>query len=417
MILRDKTRRRLARTVLVLFGWAPFLLLVLIAFFIHGKTYDRWVETQLTNSLEMQVSFQEFEHPRWDTSRYEGVTLSDPETGEAVMNCNLLEVEYQHTGTPIPLLRIRMRDCRVFMDNSRPMWSFIERSFAHRRLWKNMQVEFSLANLSFDKCSNQTIRYMAGTLSDIPNGSEGVFAVYVSDKNAKGERSEQEKPARLKIARLKNTSPATTNITLDSTQCPLAGELLAYWFPPAQRLGACARFAGTFNAYSSGSGWDGSVSGIFNDVELNRIFVRGGKARCQATARLSITQGEFVNERLVVAKGQLDAVKGSVDSAFIDTLTTQLKFPGAGAFNPYGNMTPFQQLSLGFEYENEMVSFTGACADCPNGTILRGDLPLIRQPFSASDKTPLSTVVKLLNSSDEAAYIQIAKPANTSVIR
>lgn len=410
MRLRDKIRRRIARTVLAVFGWVPLVALIFLAFFIHSKTYVEWSESALTNALEMQVNFESFEHPRWDTVRFERVTLSDPETGEPVLKCALLEVEHQHTKTPIPLLRIRLKNCKVYMDNSASLWSFVHRSFAHRRLWKNMQVEFSAVNVSFDSCNEQSIRFMSGTLKDVKEGSEGVFALYIDNQTETGNSEESNEPARLRIARMTDTSPATTTIALDASKCPIASGMISHWHTPLKRLGSNSLFQGTIVAANSGSGWNGNIKGEFDNVQLNQMFVSNGKPQCVAVAKITFDKGEFIDQRLVTARGRVDAQNGTIERSLLDKLVSQLHLSGSGMFNPYSDSTHFTQLAFGFDIQNEMISFTGQCNSCPSGTILKSEWALIREPLNPSDKPPVAVVMKTFSYADNPNYIQIAQP-------
>ena len=414
MRLRDKIRRRIARTVLAVFGWAPLVALIFTAFFIRSKTYVEWSESALTNALEMQVNFESFERPRWDTSRFERVTLSDPETGEPVLKCALLEVEHQHTKTPVPLLRIRLKDCRVYMDNSASLWSFVHRSFAHRRLWKNMQVEFSAVNVSFDSCKEQSIRFMSGTLKDVKDGSEGVFAFYINDLREDLKKEESNEPARLKIARLTNASPVTTTIALDASNCPIASGMLSHWHAPLKRLGSNSLFQGTVVAANAGAGWDGTVTGEFDNVDLSQMFIKAGRAQMIANAKITIEKGEFIDQRLVSARGRVDSQNGAIDRELLDTFVAQLHLSGSGIFNPNESVTPFKQIAFGFDIQNELISFTGLCSSCPQGTILNGKWSLVREPLNPSDKPPVAVAMKTFSYADNQQYIQIAQPDGNS---
>ena len=410
MRLRDKIRRRIARTVLAVFGWIPLVALIFIAFFIRSKTYVEWSESTIANALEMQVNFESFERPRWDTSRFERVTLSDPETGEPVLKCALLEVEHQHTKTPIPLLRIRLKDCKIYMDNSVSLWSFVHRSFAHRRLWKNMQVEFSAVNASFNSCNSQRIRFISGTLKDVDAGAEGVFAIYLEDRMEAGKTGESNDPVRLKIARLTNASPVTTTIALDASKRPIASGMISHWYAPLKRLSGNSSFTGTVVAANAGAGWDGTVTGEFDNVDLSQMFIKAGRAQLVAKAKISIDKGEFIDQRLVSARGRVDAQNGVIDRGLLDTLVTQLRLSGSGMFNPYSDATQFRQIAFGFDIQNEMISFTGKCSSCPPGTILNSQWSLVREPLNPSDKSPLAVAMKTFSYADSQHYIQIAQP-------
>ena len=400
MRLRDKIRRRIARTVLAVFGWIPLVALIFIAFFIRSKTYVEWSESTIANALEMQVNFESFECPRWDTSRFERVTLSDPETGEPVLKCALLEVEHQHTKTPIPLLRIRLKDCKIYMDNSVSLWSFVHRSFAHRRLWKNMQVEFSAVNASFNSCNSQRIRFISGTLKDVDAGAEGVFAIYLEDRMEAGKTGESNDPVRLKIARLTNASPVTTTIALDASKRPIASGMISHWYAPLKRLSGNSSFTGTVVAANAGAGWDGTVTGEFDNVDLSQMFIKAGRAQLVAKAKISIDKGEFIDQRLVSARGRVDAQNGVIDRGLLDTLVTQLRLSGSGMFNPYSDATQFRQIAFGFDIQNEMISFTGKCSSCPPGTILNSQWSLVREPLNPSDKSPLAVAMKTFSYAD-----------------
>ena len=411
MKLRDKTRRRIARTILVVFGWIPIVLLIIAAFFIRSKTCSEWVESSLANSLEMQVDFKSFERPRWDTSRFKGVTLSDAETGEPIMKCASLEVEHQHTKTPIPLLRIRIQDCKVYTDNTVSLWSFIHRSFAHRRLWKNMKVEFSAKNVSFNNASPQIIRYMKGTLIDVKDGSEGIFALFLNEQTEEGKFIELKEPVLLKIARIKNPSPATTTVTLDSTKCPLASEMISHWYTPAKRLGEKSRFHGIVTAANSGMGWNGTLAGDFDNIDLSQLFVSADKLQCAGSANISIKNAVFISQRFVSAHGRLDAQNGTITREMLDTLVSQFHLYGGGAFNRYQDATPFKQIAFEFDFENDMIALTGKCNQCTPGTIVNGELPLIREPFNPANKFPVAVFMKNFSSAnDNQQYYQIAQP-------
>lgn len=416
MKLRDKTRRRAARVILLLFGWAPLFCLIVLAGFLHSNLYDNWVQYLLSTQLEMQTSFRRFEHPRWDTSRYESVVFSNPETGKEVFSCQSLEVESQRQkGKRPPILRVRLTDCRMNLENGYPLWNFIERSFTHRRIWKNAPVELTINNITFDAPYGETFQRIKGTIGDIANGAEGEFRVWkTAQVNSTGNNQPfpEDQAAIFRIMRIRDASPPTTALVVDTTRHPISAKLLAYWRPILNRLGSGARFAGTLYAANNEGYWSGNVNGQFQNVDLNSIFVASSETpRCQGTAQVTLAQGMFRDDQLVLAQGEVVSEGGAIDRDVLHQAVAQMKLSGGGAFNPYRKTIPFKRLQFAFFLESEMVSIQGACPDAAQGTILVSEqLPLLRESFSKSSHSPMSIVKKILNPMDSYEMIQMASP-------
>lgn len=416
MVLRDKTRRRIARITLLLFGWLPLLGLILVAVFLHSDLYDDWARYMLSTQLEMQTSFRRFEHPCWDTSRFENVTFSNPETGKEVLSCRLLEVERQQKRDKrTPILRLRLSDCTINLNNGRPLWTFIERAFTHRKISNNSRVELTINNITFTSPYNETFCRISGTIEDIANGAEGEFRVWQSSQTDSFGRTlplSEDDSALFRIMRIRDASPPTTALVVDTTRHPISTKLLAYWRPLLNRLGN-ARFAGTLYAANNEGTWSGNVNGQFQNAQLDAIFPGSAASapRCRGNALITLTQGLFRDEQLLQAQGEVLSEGGWIDRGVVNQAVSQMKLSGAGTFNPYNQTIPFRRLQFTFFLENEMVRVQGSCPDATRGTILVSEqLPLLRESFSKSAHTPVSVVKKILNPSEQFDVIQIASP-------
>ena len=95
--LYDTTRRRICLTAFVLFCVAPTLAVAAWCVAWQLPMHLRAEAERLNAQLGLDVAIDGLRHPRPGTVLYEGLRLSDPETGQSVLRCRTLEAVWTKT--------------------------------------------------------------------------------------------------------------------------------------------------------------------------------------------------------------------------------------------------------------------------------------------------------------------------------
>ena len=86
--LRQRTRRQFCRAGFLIGCLVPTLALALWGAYRHTPLHDRQLEMALEQSLGLQVRVYGVTHPRPGLVCYEGLELSDAETGAPIATCD-----------------------------------------------------------------------------------------------------------------------------------------------------------------------------------------------------------------------------------------------------------------------------------------------------------------------------------------
>jgi len=380
--LHDRTRRHLCIAGFFLLCVTPTVLVAgwCVTRHLPGRTAaeaqrhlsDAAAEARrLKLVLGFDVSLDGVTHLRPGVVLYEGLELRDPETGDAILRCRLLEVgriaadDRDGTGPGGSLLLVASQP-EIEADALDRVGELVMRLLRRRTGDGDLDVRLTAGEL--------TLRAQHGlqTLTDLTVTVESTPAVAQADARFRLAGDATSDPIHIRLARNRKATPATTGFDLDTGGRALPCSVLAMGLPVLRPLGPRARFDGyvwsnetpdeASTDPTARGRWDGEVKpGRLLDLDLDRLVSDRFPHKLSGSADVTIQSARFRDGRLQSASGTLVAGPGVISRSLIRAATTHLHIaPGAESPTP-GDLVPYEQLALQFVFDEKGLWLQGRC--------------------------------------------------------
>jgi hypothetical protein len=418
--LHDRTRRRACLAALVLFGAIPLLV-------VAGWCLDRHlpgsVQSEadaLGRQLGLLVKLEDVKHLRPGSVLYEGLELSDPETGRTIFRSRCLEVVRQTAGQDRqrPALCVIASQPQVEADNIDLAWRWLQRSLQRPPGQSETDIQFSAAEVTLRAGDrSQTLTDVAALLETLPKGTQAQV-----DFRLAGDKTPD--PASIRVVRNREgdcpdfrvnengTVPfgATTRFELATGDSELPCSVLAMGLAELRTLGERCRFHGQICAYETPDGWNAEVAGQLVDLSLDRLFSDRFRHRLTGIGKASIESARFHRGRLEDFCGVLVAERGTVSRSLLAAAVDRLGVvPGAEPI-PVGERIPYHELAMSITLDAEGLRLRGLCSNVEPGTILSdGRVRIVGEP--SRERQPIAALVQTLVPQSE-----LLVPANRQTV-
>lgn len=378
--ISDRTRRRITLGLFALVGLAPTAILLGWGIWRHLPGHLQQHAQRLSWQLGMKVSLARVQHPRPGTVRYEGMVLSDPETGREAVRCRALEVcraDWSLWQKPARD-RLRLAAIQPEIDAAalEELWGLLQRVLTGRAGDPQAEVEFEAGWVAIRVGPGwQTVDQVKGTIQTLP---EGTLAKVAFRPAAQPDA----KPAWLYAGRYRQGPRPVTVLGLDTAGSELPCSLLGLVAEGLDALGARSRFAGLLDARETDEGWQIILSGRFAEVDLGSL-VSGcfPGYRISGTAELYLERAVILDGRLQKATGWLSAGPGELGVLLLDAAIKGLGLVGDPALGRSDQQVPYEQLAVGFSLDSGGLRLEGLCRAAGSGTILvTAQGPVVSQP-------------------------------------
>lgn len=352
--LYDRTRRRIT---LALF----FVLCVTPTLAVSGWCFSRRLPAHVRGEarflgwqLGMKVALEDVHYPRPGLVRYEGLVLSDPETGNRVLSCRVVEARWTTSdalGTP-PSEKAASEQAGGTKDRqprqSRPLLvltalepaeveaaalgeveGLVERVLARRAGWPEANLQLKAHEVRVRSEAGPLVlveldgRLVTGVTKESP-GRPGL-AEAVAELDFRPSDAGPGEKAAIRVTRVRRLSPAAgldpaVEIVFDTGSAPLPCSLLAGSVEGLALLGPRSRFLGSVQAVQRPEGWSYRVQGRFSAVDLERVFAdRFPPHRLSGLAQVTVKHAALAGGRLEEFRGQVHARDGSVTRSLIES--------------------------------------------------------------------------------------------------
>lgn len=368
--LHDGTRRQVCLCGFLLLCVVPTVSVACWCVRRHLPGHVRGEARRLSRLLGLDVSLDGLKHLRPGAVLYEGLQLSDPETGRVALRCRLLEAGWaapeENQGPPRPLLVLIASQPEVEAAEIGPLAQLVRRTLQRQPGPAEADIRVVCGELTLrSEGGSQTLSQLHGGLRCSPVGTQ----LQLSFRLAGVETFE---PIRIRIDRNRRTTPPRTGFELDTGGGEVPCRVLAIGLPSLTVLGPRSRFRGCIWASEVrgdqaarrpvAAAWSGEMTGKLLDVDLGSLVSDRFPHKLSGTAQLTIQAARFCDARLQSASGTLVAGSGVIGRSLMDAAIEQLRLvPGQEPKTP-GDLVPYDQLALAFLLDSEGLELQGRCA-------------------------------------------------------
>lgn len=353
---------------------------ILPTLFVGGWVYQHlspryWAAQQedwqrvLSQRLGLKVEVATVAYPTIHLARLGKVRLSDPETDEEFARIRSLELSWTDEGWTA-----EMSQPEIQLDQLPTVWKDL-----HERLFRQTE--------------GQRCELIAGELT--LHGEEG--SQTLSQWQAVWEPGEElsrlvtqgvlagsqsQTPITLTIARDRRSQPAVTTWDLDAAEAmlpclPAAGDL-----PLLAALGKDCKFRGQLRVALTERGWQGSLRGTLDPVDLNQLVTEHLPHKLSGQAKVSLEQCEFAAGRITLLRGTALSNGGYISRSLLGAAATHLAMQEEGVrpASAQGHVY-YKSLAFGFLLAPEGLTLTGHADRLQNGVMITAATsPILLEP-------------------------------------
>jgi hypothetical protein len=385
--LHEKTRRRICRAAFVLLCLVPTAGVLGWCAKRHLPGVARTEARRLTRELGLNVSLGGLTYLRPGAVLYEGLELTDPETGKLVLRCRVLKADRRQTtdqqGRPKASLVLIAFEPEVEATAVDRLKELLERMLRRPTILGMVsggspaEVRLAADQLTLRAADGpQTLTELQGKVESFPGACQAEASFRLAGIDAS-------QPIRIRVVRNRQTTPPLTGFELDTGGGAVPCGLLARGLPLLEELGPRSRLCGYLWAKHTGDGWDGQFAGQVLDVELDDLVTGHFPHKLSGLAQVTVQSARFHRQRLEEAMGTLVAGPGVISRSLIDAAVEQLglvRGEEPQAAEPRGDPVPYEQLALALLIDSRGLQLQGRCAVPGTGrTVARGTILVGRQ--------------------------------------
>ncbi|MGO8690306.1 MAG: hypothetical protein ACLQLG_11790 [Thermoguttaceae bacterium] len=411
--LHDKTRRRICRAAFVSLCLVPTAVVAVwcVAWQLPGHKAAEIA--RLRQQTGMDVALTGLDHPRPGTLRYRGLTLSDPETGQAVLRCPQLEAAWTRVadapGRTRTVVWLSAPEAEIAADGVNRLGQLLERILQDQGDWSDVEFHLSTGRLTLH-CGDgpQTLGDVEGVIEAIRGGVQA-RAVFHPATDCLGSTKGGPAPSqavRIRLTRNRQVTPPASGLELDTGGRPLPCSLLGIAWDEVKSLGAGSSFCGHVWANQTPGGWAAQIEGRLQGLDLAALSAGRLPQMLTGPAELSIHSARLWQGRVARAAGTLRAGPGLVGSALVRGAVRQLHLVSLAEPAPSGDLG-YEQLALDFQVDARGVRLQGCCRGVEAGTVLTTRTgPLLAEPIA--ERQPVAALIQALV---PAAEVQLSATA------
>ena len=391
----DRTRRRICIAGFFLLCVAPTIGVLAWGVAWQLPEHGRAEQQRLGRCLGLTASMDALRHLRPGVVLYEGLKLTDPETGQEVLRCRMLEAGWTDytdgQGRPKTTLVLIASQPEIHAAKLRHVWQLLQRVFTLRTAGATVDVRLACGELTLGAGEDsQTLTEVQGSIETLSDGTRGEIAFRLAGVDTA-------EPVRIRVGRNRQSTPPTTGFALDSSGGALPCPVLAMGLPVLERLGSRSRFRGRIWANETPRGWEGEIVGHLSGVDLGGPLTDHLPHKLSGTAELTVESCRFGGGRIEEAAGSLVAGPGVISRSLLDAAIRRLGLIGGITPNSPERLIRYEQLALSFVVDEEGFRIAGQCPSTPSGAILvdSGGV-LLAEPSSPHPPQPLVGLLQVL---------------------
>jgi hypothetical protein len=285
----------------------------------------------------------------------------------------------------------------------KPLWGLVHGALTGRLACFDSSLRLTAREVALRRGETPlTLTDLEGKIEKPSGGSQADIAFRVTG-------FETPKPVQIRIARSRQTEPATTGGGLYTGEGALPCTWLELGFPELEAFGPEARFRGYLWVNESPQGRGGELAGHFAGVDLERLVAAHFPHTLRGNASLSVQQALFHQGRLQEATGWLTAGPGVIGRSLLDATADRLGMDRAAALEGAEQPVPYDRLAVSFRIDSGGLQLRGECPPPGSGAVLVSrDGLLLREPMV--QPVPIAAVLQALV---PTAHVQVPATRET----
>lgn len=385
--LYDQTRRQICTAAFLGLCVLPTLAVIGWSIARHTRWHRQAEEQQLRYELGLDVSVGSLKHLTPGVVRYEDLKLSDPETGQCLLQCAAVEATWtsmtdsHDQQRPAIALFVTQAECAAA--SWQRLSEVLRRRLECRDGRPEIEVRLSADQFTLhDAGDAHALENVEGGIGLTPGGIQARLSFRLSGGTAS-------EPIQMRIVRNRQVSPPSNGFDLDTRRVAIPCRLLAVFDKDLQSLGPDCRFSGTVSSYETASGWCGDLSGQLLGIDLAHISSGRSLDGITGVANATVKRAKFLHGRLEEMEGWIIAGPGTIGPSTAEALAAHLGIARATEQARGDASLSFDRLGLQFWLDNRGVTLAGCCdeksgavAVC-DGRVLLGSPPTQSQPIAA----------------------------------
>src|SRR3569833_1177790 len=260
MFLHELTRRFFCRSAFVFFCFVPTT--CVLAWGVARRTagHRDAYAAAIAQSTDLEVSLASVGHPRPGALLFNDLTLTEPETGERVLHCRVVEVS-ETSEQQI----VRASQIEIEATQAARLWELAELKLRRSTDGDDVPVRFLAGELTWQGAAG------GQTLVDVDASLQSTDVGRRADMSFRLPGASADKPITVHVARNQQTKPVTTEVQLDTGSSGVPCAAFAPLVDGGAWFGPRATFHGWFQVSRGEGEWSGELSGEFNHVDLDTL--------------------------------------------------------------------------------------------------------------------------------------------------
>jgi len=359
----------------------------------------QWRAT-LAHHLGLPVELQAVVRGPAGAIRLEGLRIVDPEHGATLAAARFVEIERDGRGwvAMISAPRAEQADLLKLVDS-------IHEHGLRRAAANAPPITWLATDVTLESPrGSTTLSEVHGALELAEAGPRLVLEMTLASGTPGAH-------ARLSITRDRQSSPARSTWRFEAVDHSIPVALLPDVLPDLLLLGDRCEFQGIVEVTSSGSGWSGTVSGQWKQVDLDRWTERLPH-KLSGFADIDLRHARLVDGRLVEAEGRLVSRGGVVSRSFLLTTGDERALGMQVAERVHQEqdvLWRYQQLAVDFALSQDGLQLSGRCGGQPPGTLLADS----RGPLLQDSPRAVVPAVALVRTLAPASQVLVPAGAET----
>jgi hypothetical protein len=348
MRLHETLQRRICRTGFCLLCVLPTAGVLGYSTSRKMPSHTRRCERELCERLGLAVKLRAASYPKPALTRYEGLELADPETGETGLRCAWLELESVDGRVVISAGQGEIETGRLPQ-----LWQLLLRRLRHE-LPGAAELRLTPCQLTLHgPDGSQTYDDVRGGIEPTDQGE----TIEIRFRIAGADTAEE---ASLRLVRDRSNLVPNTRLELDTGGGDLPVSIFAPLADVTGWLGGGSSFRGVLWVDQAADGWNAEMAGRLRGVDLQTLVADHFPHQLDGEAEIEIGKAIVHRGRLIEANGSLAAGPGTMGTSLIDAAVDVLGCEGDGLGQDV-NAVAFDELAFRFRIGAGGLTLAGTC--------------------------------------------------------
>ena len=396
--LHDKTRRRICLTGFFLLCVVPTLGAAAWCIVRHLPWTAKVEAQSLTHQLGLEARISDLRFLRPGMVLYEGFELADPETGQRLLRCRVIEVQWQQIadkqGKNKTMIVLLASQPEIEISGLHQLGGLLQRAMQRQTGRIAVDLRVSAGELTLQSGGNShTLTSVEANLDNLPGGVQAGVSFKLAGMD-------MPQPVKIRVVRNRQTVPPASGFEIHTGSGELPCELLAAGLPELGALGPRCRFRGYIWANqdpggSSTGAWSGEATGQFFNVDLGPLISDNFPHKLSGAADVTIQSARFTHSRLQEANGAVVAGPGVISRSLLEAAVKHLGFRSSSDPGLLADQVQYDQLSAALFLDSRGLLIEGRCTSTQPGVVMIDRrLCLLSEPVNRPQ--PVTALIRTL---------------------